>query len=286
MHSEQARHCPCCCLTYPFLFACLLVSLLLSSIVPSAIAIGDRLDVTWGVFSGLPLTISDAQSQNWNAIDASCGTYGIRYQLNGDRALNLIFDSAGNLAGAQAAIFSQPPAAITPPYEPQSDGTWTITVFFEDPSGVCSQTSPRTPGDLGDRLTLRNGATGQYIDQPLTVDQINTTFWVQSPCFISMGTHYWSGISNNMNCSDFYPLGLMYEGGSLVTFLFANLSPEQSSRWEHPGGAALQLFFNSDTDPACLYDSGVSISTMHFFMTNPIWNTCLSEKVKLQMPMA
>jgi len=233
---------------------------------------GDRLDVTWPTFSSMPLTASAAQTQGWTQIDSQCGPYGTRYMINGDISLQLMFDSADNIAGIQVGVLTQPPAQITPPWEPQSDGSWTISIFFEDPNNVCNAGTRETT--LGDQLTLRNGNTGENIQFPLNESDIDS-IWVKSPCFATMGIHYWYNISLDMDCNYFYPVGLMYWDGELVTFLVAIISQEPGSRWEHPYGAALDLFFNNGTPPTCVTNAGDNISTMHSFVYNPIANTCL-----------
>jgi len=240
--------------------------------------------VTWGSFSGLPLSIDDASNNGWTAIDSACGTYGIRYQYGNDTQLALSYDSAGNLAGAVVGVVNQPPSQQTPPWEQQSDSLWTIAFYFQDPTQICYQTQKKAVGaELGDRLTVRNGNTGSYIDIPLLESDIDSG-WTLSPCFVSMGTHYWYSPTEDMDCNYFVPYAPMYEGGKLVTFLVASISDEPSSRWEQPNSFAMSLFFNSGQYPTCLKNVP-KVSTMHFFMTNPIWNNCLFAKEALQMPM-
>jgi len=241
--------------------------------VSSVSGFGDRLDVTWPSFTSMPLTAQDAQNQGWSQIDSQCGTYGTRYMMGGDISLQLMFDSADNIAGVQVGVTTQPPSPITPPWEPQSDGSWTISLYFEDPDNVCNA-GVRTETMLGDQLTLRNGNTGENIQFPLNESGVMSP-WVQSPCFVSMGTHYWYNITQDMDCDYFYPVGLMYWDGVLVTFLVDIGLSEPGSRWEHPSGSALDFFFNADTMPSCLTASGKVLSTMHMFAYNPAFNTCL-----------
>jgi len=237
-------------------------------------ALGDRLDVTWPEFSTVPLTVAAATSSGWTQMDTNCGIYGIRYVYQNDLALVIMFDNNNNLAGVQVGINTQPPAPITPPWENQNNGWWTITLFFEDPNNVCSSQQRPKMTVLGDRLTLRNGNTGEYIDMALNTSSL-PSIWVQSPCFVTMGTHYWYNITANMNCDYFYPVGLMYTSDNLVTFLVDIGQTQSSTRWEHPTASVLELFFNADTMPQCLLASGLTLSTMHFFIYNPVWNTCI-----------
>jgi len=248
--------------------------LLLALCVVSAAALGDRLDVTWPSFSTVPLTVDAATGSGWAALDSSCGVYGTRYIYQNDQALVIMFDSANNLAGVQVGITTQPPVEITPPWEDQGNGLWTITYFFEDPSNVCNVSPGTKRLDTLDQLALRNGDTNQYISLPLQESDIQAP-WVLSHCFATMGTHYWYNITREMDCNYFYPAGVMYWDGVLSAFLVDTATSQTSSRWEHPSQSALGLFFYPATEPQCLFQSGLTLSTMHFFITNPVYNTCL-----------
>jgi len=261
-----------------FVFIGLLLALTVLSCSLGASALGDRLDVTWPDFNTLPITTAAAKSSGWTPFDSQCGTFGTRYVGNdNDLTILLIFDASDNLAGVQVGVSNRPNEEMIPPWELQDDTQlYTITFFFMDPSQVCSSTG-RKGNDIGDRLAIRNGATGEYIEIPLQESSVPAP-WVLGHCFVSMGTHYWYNISAGMDCNYFYPVGIMYESGQLVTFLVDIETPESSGRWEHPPTSVLSLFFFPETMPQCLLQPGITLSTMHFFLTNPIWNTCLSAK--------
>jgi len=259
---------------------------LTATAVSATTTLGDRLDVTWPKFSGLPVTTADSVKDGWSNLDSTCGEFGIRQRLNGDHGLTLMFNNQGHLAGVQASA-----ADITntnwehfPDIIEVVDGLYTVSVYFEEPSTICSSGN----GDkksIGDRLLLRSLSGKVYNDLPIVEDNVphgETDLWDLGSCFVSMGTHYWGNISTTMDCTYFYPVGLMYTRGSLRTFLFALGSivgdSESSPRWEHPPQDKLNLFFRSDNFPTCLKDDGMAFSTMHFFTYNPIWNNCIGSK--------
>jgi charged multivesicular body protein 7 len=195
----------------------------------------------------------------------------------------MIFANDGSIAGVQVAIDVTPPEEMTPPWEEQPNGHYTMTIYFDDPTSICDSTKKIQPmSTLGDRLAVRWGNTGQVQEYPLQQSGVEAP-WVLGRCFVSMGTHYWFNISADMDCNYFLPLGIMYTSGDLVTFL-VNIGQNQTSeRWEHPSASALGFFFEPSTQPTCLTAPGTTLSTMHFFMYNPVGNTCLTGGVEHDM---
>jgi len=157
---------------------------------------------------------------------------------------------------------------------------YSITIYFQDPANICTQSGNLLKDSFGESLLLKksDGTTENLPLDPsdLTIGAPN---WVLATCFIGMGTHYWKNITRDMDCAYSYPVALMYTQGSLRTFLFNLVSltgaQESSSRWEHPPKSALGNFFFDADEPQCLLESTVGLSTMHFFVQNPIWNLCL-----------
>jgi len=243
--------------------------------------LADRLDVTYGSFSSLPTTESSAISAGWSLVDSDC-TYGKRYQLNGDYAVTVLFNADGVAAGVQASVASidQTSWASFPDIVEEIDGLYAVTVYFQDPSTICTSSNRLLTTQFGDSLLLRK-SDGTTENLPLNSNDltIGAPDWVLATCFIGMGTHYWKNTTVDMDCNYLFPVAIMYTQDTLRTFLFALLSTtgalESSSRWEHPPQSALQQFFYPGDEPQCLLGSSIAMSTMHFFVQNPIWNTCL-----------
>jgi len=260
----------------------LLLFVLLFCGVSCVVGFGDRVDATWPYFSTIPLTTSAAKGSGWSPYESSCGTFGTRWWYNNDAQLLIMYTNTGVIAGVQVGVTSVPSAPIIPPWEKQPNNLWTTTLFFSNPAKVCASEYetfvPTKLSDVADRLSLRLGNTGRYEDQPLIESDVKAP-WVKSKCFISMGLHYWYNISANMDCDYFYPIGLMYNNGKLVTFLVnIGVGPAQTSpRFEHPDASSLKLFFKPETLPQCLLRPGLNVSTIHFFVTLPGYNLCLAE---------
>lgn len=257
----------------------------------------DRLDVTWQKFTGLPITSSAAQSQGWTLLggchDANVPWFGNRYVLQGDLSTALIFDSNGNLAGVQAGIYQNPPkphqftvwenqTAFSPTGQPY----WTITTYFTEPFNLCrmavgqaikTRFVTESQQAIGDRLTMKLGSSPNFMDLPLNEADAPAAGWVKGKCFISMGQHYWFNISEGMTCDDFFPLFIIYNKGILTTYGFdtgiGEAQNQASSRWEHPGGKALDLFFQPGSMAQCIWNVG-NLSTQHVFLTNPLFDWC------------
>lgn len=59
--------------------------------------------------------------------------------------------------------------------------------------------------------------------------------------FHSAGQHYWYDISQNMNCDDFYPVFIMYNGKRLNSFGWNTYGDLKSKRYEHPSASVLKV---------------------------------------------
>eukprot|EP01101_Sappina_pedata_P004940 TRINITY_DN2169_c0_g1_i1.p2 TRINITY_DN2169_c0_g1~~TRINITY_DN2169_c0_g1_i1.p2 ORF type:complete len:286 (-),score=105.14 TRINITY_DN2169_c0_g1_i1:121-978(-) len=235
---------------------------------------GDRLDATYGDFSTVPLTVTAATKSGWVPYDDNCGTYGRRYIYKQDPSILTMYGGDNTLQGVQVTVENKPPTYTLDPWEVQPSGNYSISLYFREPENICTNDVVYEDATtLGDRLALRNGNTGNYINLPLKESQVDPV-WTKGACFVAMGTHYWYNTTVDMDCDRFYPIGLMYNGGNLATFLVNIDSGEPGSRWEHPSGSSLNFFWKSGETPKCLFDAP-AISTIHFFVYNPILDTCL-----------
>jgi hypothetical protein len=107
------------------------------------------LKVTWSgrnpskAFNSLPKTVNDAVLVGWK-LEKSCGQVnGNRYILNGDNAVLLIFNAAGNIAGIATKVpkglpFNFPSLQQQEYFNDEGD-FFVITAYFIDPKTVCSQ---------------------------------------------------------------------------------------------------------------------------------------------------
>ena len=71
----------------------------------------NNLKVTWGInpfgannFVAMPRTVGDAVSKGWVKEKDCTQINGNRYLLNGDRAVMLLFNEAGNIAGISSGV--------------------------------------------------------------------------------------------------------------------------------------------------------------------------------------
>lgn len=240
----------------------------------------DQLYVTFGKFNKLPMTLSDAVEAGWTLNNTgssgpdNCNNghwQGRRYLYQGDISSMLLFDSLGELAGFQLGLTNHPTGSI-PPWELVGN-TYVFTTYFRDPSTICSGSPSGSGNPVGDRLWLKM-SDNNYMAIPLVENQVtNGTKWVQGKCFWTMGNHYWYNIYSNMNCPNFFPIFLLYNGGLLNGYGFATMLSEPSSRYEHPGGSVLKAFFQPDTLPQCIL-TVPKISTLHVYFTNPLVDFC------------
>jgi len=255
---------------------------------------GDRLSITWPWYYDGPMSMSDAISDGWDQMDSSCGMFGYRYTDDSNEQLATIYGSDGDIYGVQVRMFNKPSYSKLTPWAYYSDETgdyYAITFWFGsgNKDSVCSSKRSKVPetnpfdksikqeeakrsGSLGSGLYYENGSSRSMILLPNYESSLQSD-WVEGACFVSMGTHYWKDITTDMDCDDFFPIGIMYNDGELVTFLVNTLGDEPSSYWEHPDESTLFLFFK-DVQPTCFETAG-TLSTMHMFVTNAVWNLCL-----------
>ncbi|CAG5125890.1 unnamed protein product, partial [Candidula unifasciata] len=155
-----------------------------------------------------------------------------------------------------------------PPFV-KDGGFWTITIYFTDPSKIC--TTGRTAEEfkqqgIGSNLYIQNSTRPEdSIIIPRDEAGIANSLWTKGLCFPMMGTHYWWNVSENLSCDKTFPVFLMYTGQQLVGFGWAFVADLSSTNYEHPPPMTYKMFMNPV--PKCLLTSGVT-STMHFYLTS------------------
>jgi len=246
----------------------------------------DDLKVTWSVnpfsswaFDSMPRNANGAMG-DFVLKDDQCvqGSkfVGKRYWYKKDPAVILIYDKNGYIAGMQTAVpkGSFTPSSFLTNHPVIDDGDfWTITAYFIDPSKIC--TTGRTSEQFqeqgtGTGLWFQNGTNPlqDLIQIPLLESDIKKTGWKFGHCFYTMGNHYWYNVTRDMDCKQFYPNCLMYNGGKLTAFCFAVNTYLTSKRYEHPTPKDAEKFI--DPVPDCFFNdpSYGKLSTIHVYMIN------------------
>lgn len=59
------------------------------------------------------------------------------------------------------------------------------------------------------------------------------------------GVHYWYNITESMNCDNFFPAFLLYNGGRLNAFGWAMVIEQSSKRFEHPPHSSFSVLSNT-----------------------------------------
>lgn len=241
----------------------------------------DDFKATFLKYNNLPMTSDDAKDAGWTST-AVCQNdayfNGNRYILNGDSAVMLLYDSNGKIAGIQTGV---PKSKATDGFYKKDhwveDGDMlVVTAYFVHPSVICNGTR-KASKYLGDGLFIQTGKTpSSLMEIPLKQDDVKKTKWVEGKCVWGMGKHYWYDISNNMNCDNFFPMFLLYNGGKLNAFGFVMQGNFESSRYEHPPARVLDFFFQSHTQPICVKQLAAGgLSTVHIYLQHrPYFNHC------------
>ncbi|XP_031568107.1 uncharacterized protein LOC116302858 [Actinia tenebrosa] len=194
----------------------------------------NSLYVTFGSFNQLPTTKTAAVAAGWRlnkTCDARNYFAGNRYILGGDTAVMLLFGANGQLAGIQMGAARSIVGVKRNPWVREGD-MYVMTAYFTDPRTICSRTQTRIY--YGDRLLILDGTTNSTIVIPFKEEDLTGSKWVAGKCFPTMGQHYWYDISNNMDCNDFYPVFIMYNGKRLDSFGWNTNGFLKSKRCEHP----------------------------------------------------
>ncbi|XP_071090188.1 uncharacterized protein [Haliotis cracherodii] len=252
----------------------------------------NHLKVTWDAadcyssrgFADMPRTEKDAWREGWTMISDCDDTpkfAGKRYVKDGDTAVVLIYDVNGYIAGIQAGFPPQPnnypsPTLQNHPFV-EDDGKQYITVYFTNPSGICSggRTSDMFESEgTGSDMYIQNGTRpSDSTKVPKLERNIGSTLWTKGHCFRTMGQHYWYNLRKDQSCDEFFPMFLLYNQGILDGFgwaFLANLTT--STRYEHPRMTAFGYFL--DPVPDCLYTQTSGTTTMHIYMSDPNYSFC------------
>jgi hypothetical protein len=87
-----------------------------------------------------------------------------------------------------------------------------------------------------------------------------------------------------MDCKDFAPMFVMYNGNQLTTIGVGFADNEHittpNKRFEHAPKWIVKANFRDETFPVCLMQESVKINTMHLFFTRVISNRCQSAALK------
>lgn len=236
-----------------------------------------KLSVTFGRFSGLPITVNQAKAEGWlsnKTCEGSNFFAGNRYVPKGDTAVMLLFDHMGKIAGIQNGIPKSAVGVLKAPWISEDD-MYVITAYFTEPRLICSGSRPSSQY-LGDQLLLQTGPqSSNTMAIPFKQEDLERTEWVRGGCFPAMGRHYWYNISANMDCDDFYPMFLLYNRDRLTGFGWVAQGNADSSRYEHPPPNRLKYgFFQSGTMPKCI-PKIKSLTTQHVYLDKrPYLNLC------------
>lgn len=262
----------------------------------------DRVSVTFGKWSPLPLTESEAKEKKWTLLSDDCQVdaapsrwnffkwlkwkvsapkerspfLGKRYTLNGARDTTVIFDTKGQIAGLQLGYLVAGDVRPDPKLEEyvkvEEDGKPYIylTAYFTDPNNICKSTYERDAKVVADKLVFlkrdRKTNINGYTYIPLYAEEKLGSNWIQGLCVPAMGMHYFVGISADMDCDDWYPFFLMYNKGKLESWGYFTFDKIPSPRLEHPGHGVEKKMIKPADVPKCL-DAIPDVVSQHVYFT-------------------
>jgi len=205
---------------------------------------------------------------------------GQRYWYQKDPTLILLYDKNGIIAGVQQSYPKsryQAPEHLKGKYYLDDGDYWSLATYFVDPSTICGD------GRKKEDLVSQGTGTGlwmQYgpdpikdsVKMPDTEEEMKKTKWGHGKCFLTMGMHYWYNVSQTMDCDDFVPNCILYNGGKLNAFCFstgANLI-DLSNRFDSPAPLNIALHNFFDSVPDCFFkDPRYWLSsTMHVYFND------------------
>ncbi|XP_052770807.1 uncharacterized protein LOC128210499 [Mya arenaria] len=205
---------------------------------------------------------------------------GERFWKDNDLGVILLFDVNGIIAGIQSAFdkntnpnqnnYPAPQMQNHPLVE--EGGNYHSTAYFIPSDTIC--TTGRTSAEFhqigtGRGLWIQNGTDPSSTAMiPTTIEEARASEWTEGECFISMGKHFWYKLSKDMDCNDFFPMFLLYNGGVLNGFGWGYLiNIEASKRLEHPPPSTYPQFMKEV--PTCLGTAG-TLTTLHIYLTDSI----------------
>ncbi|PAA61235.1 hypothetical protein BOX15_Mlig008351g1 [Macrostomum lignano] len=274
-----------------FIGLCIAASLLVGCAVAQD---WDDLRVRFGMnplsnFVQMPRTVADATSQGFkqetNCDGAANKFLGRRFvHRSGDRSIMLLYDVNGIIAGIQTNVPKStgfPTAAHKKFHDMwvEEPNAHVLTAYFVDPSIVC------TTGRSAAQLNNQGTGTGLYLQKgransnsgvnslriPKNEADMPSTAWSKGKCFVFMGQHYWYNMRKNMNCDDFMPYFLLYNGGKLDGFGFAMTANYNGEYYEHPTVSVAGSFF--PFVPDCMHQPThpQTFTTAHVYMYKRPW---------------
>ncbi|XP_031560254.1 uncharacterized protein LOC116296384 [Actinia tenebrosa] len=251
----------------------------------------DRLTVTFGKFSPLPLTARQAVQEGWKG-DANCRNgpsanffRGNRYVRYDDNTTKILYDCWGRVAGIQTTI---EPTSDFPtqynygPWHRNADGTITATAYFRNPNRICScRCHSKKAPPVGDRLWIQLGditgrkSTNKFMVVPLNKKKIANTPWVEGKCVSAMGVHYHYNISKDFDCNYAFPVFLIANkyNGDVHGFGWGVPVVVNSPRWEHPAPELFARSIKEENIPSCILKYK-AVSVQHIYFVDPLKITC------------
>jgi hypothetical protein len=262
------------------LFISLVVSALCLASLEASVSTWNKLRVTWGLnlfrsYYAQPSTVSEALDSGYVKIsdcDQNAAWRGARYVKDGDRALTLLFDVNGYIAGIQTAlpdnVSNGYPTSTLQPLFVRDGSFWLATAYFTDPATICTtgrSDSQYSAEKVGTNLFIqKNAIPEQSIPIPRDESAMAGTEWTEGKCFVTMGKHYWYNLRDDQPWDSVYPFFLLFNGGKLNGLGFAFTASLGSKYYEHPPNDLLDKFMVSV--PKSLLTAG-TLSTMHIYLS-------------------
>ena len=268
-------------------------------VVASSTSLGDGL---WrsanlalkGTAPALPLTMNDAEAQNWKLMNTTCDPQkGYRYAFNSNlpsasTPMTLYYTAAGQLAGVATELYglgSAPQHLVDLGFwvpVGTSGKQWTMSVSFRAPSVMCSKNM--TDEVLGDRLIVNQGTLNRVI--PTTVSEATAQKWTVGSCVKTMGQHWEYDLSSAPQMSwqsdNLLPVVPMYwpptENGTINAFFFTTPSSQTGTNqilhspgdWDMPAISPAFMCLNFCV-PGCEWPGVNQWSVMHIYL-NSQWS--------------
>lgn len=248
----------------------------------------NKLSITFRKFNSLPMSEQEAKADGWTPLLDGCKNQlffaGKQYVKDGEMTTILLFNKLGEIAGIQFAAPKTLKAAknrMTNPFH-EHNGMLYLTAYFSDVAEICAPSKPRKNKVVGTKLLIQTSPKHDVMPIPLKEKDVTVqTNFKKGRCFYGMGQHYWYGVTEDMDCEDFYPVFLLYNGGELNAFGWATAGFVDSPRVEHPPNSKFFLekfFFPEGAFPKCIAEKDAKerkLTTQHiYFQKRPYLNFC------------
>ncbi|KAJ9454020.1 hypothetical protein DIPPA_13014 [Diplonema papillatum] len=209
--------------------------LLFAFAAAQSLEIGDRMTRTFLDYVPLPITQTDARSQGWVPLTASCMPgLGYPYYLPTE-SINttiLYFASNGQVAGVSADTYGSPPPQklIDLGYwEEVGDNRYRLHLGYRSPAEVCG--TMRSNHTLGDRVVINPMGLNRSL--PLTAGAATQEGWFPGACIDGMGKHWFFDLEGHpqmtWKAENVLPVIVMFNDEDVIqaTF-FASWTIQQS----------------------------------------------------------